>query len=105
MHTRKGHLLLICVWFFSLLVCLCPVAEAQPTDALDSATSTNSPADQIAALELEMTNAWLKVDAIVNQPVREYVQTSGYHLGITDGGWFHEGAIKPDFDKVDVRQT
>jgi hypothetical protein len=101
MRVRKGFLLLI----FSLLVCLCPAAEAQQTDSLDSATSTNSHADQIAALELDLTNAWLKVDAIVNQPVREYVKTPGYHLGICPQGWFDDGAIKPDFNSVDVRQT
>lgn len=79
-------------------------SSAQPSTNQTTA-ETNSAAGQIAALQLQLTNAWLEVDAIVNQPVTAYRRESGYDVWISSPGWFHPGAITPDFNNVDVRKT
>jgi hypothetical protein len=65
----------------------------------------NSPAEPIDALQLELTNAWQRVVQIVNQPVKAYVRSSDALVSVYSPGWFHEGAMRPDFDTVDVRKT
>ncbi len=75
--------------------------QAQPS--LDAVvTSTN---DQLAALELELTNAWVGVLKIVNQPIRAFARTPDLKVSTFSPGWFHEGAGRPNFHTVDVRQT
>lgn len=64
--------------------------------------STNA---QLAALELERTNAWQEVIKIVNRPVAAYARNPQFKVSIYSPGWFHEGANKPDFNTADVRQT
>jgi len=64
---------------------------------------TNS--EQIAALQLQLTNAWHQVEAIVDQPVQAYRRDPGYHVSVYSPGWFHPGASTPDFNHVDVRQS
>jgi hypothetical protein len=44
-----------------------------------------------------------RAKTIINQPVREFVRTSAVHVATFKTGWFHPGAIKPDFDHVDIR--
>jgi hypothetical protein len=67
---------------------------------------TNSTPDQIAAFQLQLTNAWQQVETIVCQPVRAYQRTPGYHISVYGpGGWFHPGAETPDFNHVDIRQS
>lgn len=74
--------------------------------AQQSGVSTTSPTnEQLAALQLELTNAWNRVLGIVNKPVRAYARTPGMRVFTYSPGWFHEGAITPDFDTVDVRQS
>jgi hypothetical protein len=51
-----------------------------------------------------MEDAIAKVKAIVNQPVTQVSRKSGMNV-IIYKPWFHDGAIKPDFDTVDVRKT
>jgi hypothetical protein len=68
-----------------------------------SSTDTNS--DQIAALQLQLTNAWHQVETIINQPVRAYRREPGYDVSVYGPGWFHPGAETPDFNTVDVRQS
>jgi hypothetical protein len=61
---------------------------------------------KIAALNTEMNDAIQKVKVIVNQPVARFARPRGALVGVYGpGGWFHEGAEKPDFNTVDVRQT
>jgi hypothetical protein len=100
------------VLFLLLTACFFvePALNAQPAiDPAPSMASTNpvpkSPAEQLAALELERTNAWQRVLQIVNQPVRAYARTPNYPVSIYSPGWFHEGASRPDFNTVDVRQS
>lgn len=46
-----------------------------------------------------------RVKAIVNQPVTPLTRTSNMSVSVFGPGWFHEGAIKPDFANVDIRAT
>ncbi len=93
-----------CILSFILLACLGLHAQ-QPAAQNSAVASTNSTADQIAALQLQLTNAWLRVCAIVNQPVQAYQLDHRDHVSISSPGWFHPGASIPDFNTVDVRQT
>ncbi|MDE3098141.1 MAG: hypothetical protein KGJ88_01575 [Verrucomicrobiota bacterium] len=89
-----------------LLACSGPALDGGPADSAGApAARTNSPKERIVAVQLEMTNAWQQVEAIVNQPVAAYRRTSGYSVGVFSPGWFHPGAIQPDFNTVDVRKT
>lgn len=60
-------------------------------------------APQKAAIEAEAARATQRVIEIVNQPVTHLPRTS--EATEFSPGWFHPGAIKPDFATVDVRQT
>jgi hypothetical protein len=67
------------------------------------ATSTD---DEIAALKAQKNDAIFKVQDIVNQPITHLKYTADMvDLGNYAGGWFHPGAVTPDFDHVDVRTT
>jgi len=81
-----------------LLFALCGplTAAAQPTNTLQ---------DQIADVQFEMDKAIAQVQKIVNQPVTAYARQPGMEVPTTEGGWFHPGADKPDFNNVDVRTT
>jgi hypothetical protein len=71
-------------------------ASAQNTNDL---ASTN-------AIRAEMQQATHEVEKIVNQPVTAYRRTPGMkNVGKFQGGWFHPGAMTPNFDTADVRQT
>ena len=52
-----------------------------------------------------MDAATERVKAIINQPVTTYPLTGVTGDTGTYDTWFHPGAIKPDFDTVDVRKT
>jgi hypothetical protein len=80
--------------------------QAQDTAAV-AATNTiaGTPAQQVAALQLELTNAWQQVIRIVNQPVRAFARSENTPASVYSPGWFHEGASIPDFNTVDVRKT
>jgi hypothetical protein len=52
-----------------------------------------------------MTNACQRVIQIVNQPVKAYLRGPDMRGWIYKPGWFHPGAIKPDFNTVDIRQS
>ncbi len=52
-----------------------------------------------------MDDAIARVKAIVNQPVRQLARTPEMSVSTSSPGWFHQGAIKPDFQTVDVRAT
>jgi hypothetical protein len=46
-----------------------------------------------------------QVRTIVNQPVQALRLSPGMRYSNAPEGWFHEGATKPEFNTVDVRQT
>jgi hypothetical protein len=69
---------------------------------------TNSPAHSPGdtnAVKAEMDAAIHQVEKIVNQPVTAYRAAPDTQFSVFKEGWFHPGAMKPVFDKVDVRQT
>jgi hypothetical protein len=62
--------------------------------------------EQIATIKKEMNDAIFRVQDIVNQPVTHLKRTPDMDVAeYGPGGWFHPGAIKPDFNNVDVRKT
>jgi hypothetical protein len=76
-------------------------AVADSTNSVAAAT----PKEQLAAVNLEMTNALQRVLLIVNRPVKAYVRSGNIDVSTFQPGWFHPGASKPDFNTVDVRQS
>jgi hypothetical protein len=52
-----------------------------------------------------MDAAIARVKEIVNQPVPQIARTPDMRVSTYSPGWFHPGAIKPDFDNVDIRAT
>lgn len=78
--------------------------SAQPSNDQIS-VDTNGTSEQIAALQLQLTNAWHQVEAIVDQPPPAYQRDdSRYRIGIYPY-WFHPGANMPDFNNVDIRMS
>ncbi len=57
----------------------------------------------IKKLDAETARAEQSVIAIVNQSIT-HLPRSG-PVGVFSPGWFHPGAIKPDFNHVDIRAT
>ncbi len=80
-------------------------AAVSSVSAQSSADQTNSIPEQIAALQLQLTNAWHQVETIVNQPVPAFRREESYRVSLYSPGWFHPGAITPDFNRVDVRKS
>jgi len=97
-------LLMSCLQLGPRLAAQQSASPAQPAGS----TSTNSkatPQERMAALQLEMTNAFQSVLQIVNQPVRAFARAPKMRVSTYIPGWFHPGATKPNFGTVDVRQT
>jgi hypothetical protein len=65
---------------------------------------TNPPAS-LADVKLELADAIARVREIVNQPVESLPRTPDMKVVTYSPGWFRPGAEKPDFDRVDVRNT
>jgi|SRR6267378_4509835 len=86
-----------------LLVGFCISALCCST-SLTAQTATNSGTDT-NAIKAEWEAAIHQVEKIVNQTVPAYRVAEGMHYSVYKPGWFHEGAIKPDFNNVDVRTT
>jgi hypothetical protein len=62
--------------------------------------------DEIAALKAQKNDAIFKVQDIVNQPITHLKRTADMgNIAYYDQGWFHPGAVTPDFDHVDIRKT
>ncbi len=57
------------------------------------------------ASEAEVNEAIARVKEIVNQPVAAFPRDLDAQVSVYRPGWFHPGAIKPDFSNVDVRKT
>lgn len=58
---------------------------------------------QVDALNAQTAQAQQRIVAIVNQPVTHLRRTG--QVMVFSPGWFHPGAITPDFDTVDIRAT
>ena len=58
-----------------------------------------------ASVRADLQHAVEQVQAIVNQPVASYPKSDDAQVGFYSPGWFHPGAIKPDFKHVDVRAS
>ncbi len=71
------------------------------SDAAPAATRE----EQIAAWQSQKDKAEQRVKDIVNQPITHKPRTQWAPIQIYSPGWFHDGAIKPDFNTVDVRST
>ena len=83
----------------ALFVLLSPLswASAQAVAARADAKPTG------AELDAEAAQARRRIIEIVNQPITHLPRTGA--AGLFSPGWFHDGAIKPDFNTVDVRAT
>ena len=53
----------------------------------------------------DIREAIAKVKQIVNQPVIALPRDPAVRVALYSPGWFHAGALKPDFLRVDVRKT
>jgi len=73
------------------LICIVPLQAQAATD----------PA-QVAA---EMNAAVNRVKEIVNQPVRRLTMGDAAQAALFQPGWFHPGALTPDFEHVDIRAS
>lgn len=103
----------VLLWGFPLLLIALSIVpglharQAADSSATPAATdsSASTPEQQLAKLQLEMTNAYSRVLQIVNQPVKAYARNPDTEVSVYKPGWFHPGAIKPDFNTVDVRKS
>ena len=80
-------------WSFLLLL----GAAASSASGFQGADAARITAERDAAIE--------QVKRIVNQPVRAVPYSADAHVGRFSPGWFHDGAARPDFLRVDVRAT
>jgi len=84
------------------------IAEAKQKAAAAAALKSVGPDNKVPATtdaKVLMDAAIARVKEIVNQPVMAIPETRDMeHVG-SGHDWFHPGAIKPDFDTVDVRKT
>jgi hypothetical protein len=76
------------------------VTRVEPSDAKPA-----EPAQATNARSMDVNQAIDRVKAIINQPVTKITRTRGMKVSTYKPGWFHEGAIKPDFKNVDIRKT
>lgn len=108
--ARRPRVLL---WGFPLLLVVLSIVPClharQSADSSAPPAATNSaaatPEQQLSALQLEMTNAYSRVLQIVNRPVPAYARNPDTEVSVYSPGWFHPGAMKPDFNTVDVRKS
>src|ERR1041385_2616589 len=95
-----AHMIPVRFAFFSLcLFAFCDNA------GLFAQTASNAVAIDTNAVKAEMDSAIHQVEKIVCQTVPAYRVVPGMHWNTFKPGWFHEGATKPDFNRVDVRTT
>ncbi len=79
--------------------------RAQASSAAAPATLEGEPNITRATAQAVMDDAMARVRGIVNQPVQKITRTPGMTVSTSSPGWFHEGAIKPDFAGDDVHKT
>lgn len=95
----------VLILFILLSSSFAPIVRAQNSPDANSAPANGTPDEKLAALNTERTNAINAVLKIVNQPVKAYVRSANIDVSTFQPGWFHDGATKPDFNTVDVRQS
>jgi hypothetical protein len=64
-----------------------------------------TPVPASADVNADVNEAIERVKQIVNQPVQSYPRDPSARVTVYSPGWFHPGAIEPDFRNVDVRRT
>lgn len=84
---------------FVLFVALAPLGRAWAQD--DQRVSGAK--ESLAQLDTDAAQARQRVIEIVNQPITHLARTN--EAGEFSPGWFHPGATKPDFNRVDIRRT
>lgn len=65
---------------------------------------TNEPSS-LADIKAELADAIARVKEIVNQPVEGLPRKPGMTVATASPDWFLPGAVKPDFNRVDIRNT
>jgi hypothetical protein len=90
------------------------LSEAPKAHALSAAVNsryhfrvgspTNMPVSA-ADVKTELGDAMARVREIVNRPVASHARTADMDVAVYSPGWFHEGALRPDFNTVDVRAS
>lgn len=75
--------------------------KAKPTEKGGPAGNPPDLSNPKAALD----DAMARVRFIINQPVTAMTATRDMDVSIYSPGWFHPGAIRPDFNTVDIRAT
>jgi hypothetical protein len=65
---------------------------------------TNQPSS-VTDIRSELADAIARVKEIVNQPVEGLPRKPGMTVATASPGWFRPGAPKPDFNRVDIRNT
>ena len=78
---------------------------APPSPPPNAAGKPPTAADSVASLKGRLKDAMTRVNLIVNQPVPTVPLTPELRAAIWGEGWFHPGAITPDFNTVDIRKT
>jgi hypothetical protein len=85
-----------------MLALLLPVSFAFAQGGGDTDAT---PQEQIAALTRERDKAIARVKEIVNQPITHLPRSPWARISTYSPGWFHPGAIVPNFNTVDIRAT
>jgi len=94
----------------NVVVAIDPVMSGTPTptpaaQAVQPITlKLPSRQEMIAQTQRTLADAVDRVKRIVNQPMHPVPKRANMEI-YTYPGWFHPGAITPDFNNVDVRQT
>jgi hypothetical protein len=87
-----------------------PPPSPAPTPAVETPaeppiTDLKETEVSIPVLENQRLSAINRVKRIINQPVKSHRVTHSMRVSVYKPGWFHEGALIPDFNTVDVRKT
>ncbi len=87
-----------------LWLCVLLLGFVGPPSQVWAQTVTTQTGGQPSSIpQLDAEQARQRVIEIVNQPITHVPRTS--EAAQYNDGWFHPGAIKPDFDTVDIRTT
>lgn len=89
----------------NVVVSITPI-ETPAVSAPSASSVASTPTEaKLAAVRKAQKRAIARVEAIVNQPVTVLDRDPQMKVAVYEHGWFHDGAIKPDFTTVDVRAT
>lgn len=80
------------------------ISSVARTARAESTAATLTPAERLAASQREMSDAVEKVQSIINQPAAMMARTPEMRVWEYEF-WFRPGSEKPDFNKIDVRNT